>query len=116
MAKEKGTSGTGIVPSVIITKTEDDTVTIKTPKMVYDAMTLDSFDIENVDVTKNEDTFFFSKGEFTATTKTTDDKGYDITGTSLVGKFEEGILVLRVAYTPGSMPFPIVVIFTSSSN
>lgn len=111
IGKGKGSSGDGVTPEVSVTKTDGNTVTVRTPKMVYEAasMTVESYDVAEVSVTKNGDVYYLSKGEFTS-----NDGTYEIKGTSLTGKLENGVLTLRIVFQPGSMPFPITEIFTSN--
>ncbi len=110
-AKGEGSSGENIVPAVEIKKTENNTVSIKTPRMVYGTMTLEPFVIDGVAVTKSENIYYFSKGDFSSS-----DGNYEIKGFSVAGKLENEILTLRVEFKPGSMPFEMVQIFTSNGK
>lgn len=110
IGKGEGTSGDSVTPKVEITKTENNTVKVKTPRMVYGGtMILEPYEVSQVAVTKNGDAYYLSKGEFTS-----NDGNYDIAGTSLTGKLENGTLTLRVVFQPGKMPFAITQIFTSN--
>ncbi len=109
---EDGSSGEGVTPSVTITKTEGNTVTVKTPPLVYSgAMEIKSFDVTDCAVTKNGDVYYLSKGEFTSS-----DGNYAISGSSLKAKLESGVLTLQVIFKPGHMPLDITELFTSSTN
>lgn len=113
-AKGEGSSGDGETAEVLIVKGEGSVVAVKTPKMAYtESMSIDSFEVADVGVTKADGVYYLSKGEFTAETS---DGKYSIAGSSLTGKLENGILTLRVVFRPGNMPLPIVQIFTSSSG
>lgn len=108
IGKGQGSSGDGVTPTVSVTKTDGNTVTVKTPRMVYGGtMTVEPYDVTEVAVTKDGDVYYISKGGFTA-----NDGTYNIAGTSLTGKLENGKLTLRVVFKPGSMPFAITEIFT----
>lgn len=110
VGKGEGTSGEGYTPQVVIAKTANNTVTVKTPRMVYGGtMTVEPYDVSGVSVTKDGEIYYLSKGEFSS-----NDGNYAISGTSLTGKLENGILTLKVVFQPGSMPFPITQIFTSN--
>lgn len=110
IGKGNGTSGDGVTPAVSVTKTDGNTATVKTPRMVYGGtMTVEPFEVTGVAVTKDGDIYYLSKGEFAS-----NDGTYEIKGTSLTGKLENDVLTLRVVFQPGSMPFAITEIFTSN--
>lgn len=120
----QGETGDNSTPQITITKTENNTVTVKNVKM-HDSsmnMTLMPFDITGVSVKKDGEIYYLSKENFTTQTSDyTEDSsgvkltGYKITGSKLTGKLESGILTLKVVFKPGSMPFDITEIFTSEN-
>lgn len=108
VAKTKGSSGES-VPSIKISKAEGNTVNITTQKIVYGGMDVMQFEIKGVEVKKSGDIYYFQKGEFISS-----DGNYEINGKSVTGKLENGILVLRVQFVPGAMPFLLTEVFTSN--
>lgn len=87
-------------------------ITVSTPQMYYsETMNITSYDIADVEVKKDGDVYYLTKGEYTATVGS-----ITINGISVSGKYENGVLTLRVEFKPGKMPFPITQIFTSSSE
>ena len=111
LTTEDGSSGEGVTPSVTVTKTDGNTATVKTPALVYSGtMEISAFDVVGCDVTKDGDVYYLSKGEFTSS-----DGNYEIHGSSLKAKLEDGVLTLQVVFKPGNMPLDITELFTSSN-
>lgn len=109
---ESGSSGDGYTPTVTVTKTGDATVTVTTPRVVYsEAMIVAPFEVSDVAVFKDGDSYYLSKGTFSTTTS---DGAYAITGSSLTAKLADGILTLEVIFQPGAMPFAITELFVSA--
>ena len=100
------TAGDGTV-SLTVTKTDGNTATVTIPAISGMGMTITSFDVAGCSVTKDGDVYYFSKGEFTA------ESSFAINGTSLVGKYEDGKLTVRLLFKPGAMPMDLIVLFAS---
>lgn len=98
--------------SVKITSGGSGKVTVSTPPMYYSStMNITSYDIADVEVKKDGDVYYLTKAEYTATVGT-----ITINGSSVQGKYENGVLTLRIEFKPGKMPFPITQIFTSGET
>ncbi|WP_407426291.1 calycin-like domain-containing protein [Treponema sp.] len=127
LAKGSGTSGTDesgneITPTVKITDTSStaaNTVTVTVPRFAYtEAMTIEPYDIEGVQVSKDGETYYLSyeaASESTVTAEKADGTTININSLTLKGKLENGTLTLRTSFYPGKMPFPIIQIFTSTN-
>lgn len=111
-----GTTGDRTVPTVKIEGNTGNKVKITTPKMQSPMNPSDiiQFVVENVDVKASSGVYYLSKDSFT-TTSIGGGTNYNITGTSLKGKLDGGVLTLRVEFKPGTMPLNIVQIFKSSN-
>lgn len=117
-ASGQGECMNGDTPSVEISGSGS-SVKVKTPSLVYGTFEIGSIEISDVSVLKDGDVYYLSKGEFTATTdgkSSGETKQWEIAGTSVKGKIENGVLTLRVEFKPGLMPANIVQIFTSDSE
>ncbi len=101
----------GEIIRVVIKKTSDGLVSVHVPAMNYGGFNLESFMVTDVQVSAQEETFYLSKDSFVSSAS-----GCVINGTSLKGEYKDGVLLLRYVFTPGKMPFPITVIFTSEQN
>lgn len=114
LAKDHGTTDAdgNRTASVKITSSGNGKVTVSTPQMYYSAtMNITSYDIADVDVKKDGDVYYLTKDEYMATVGT-----ITMNGSSVQGKYENGVLTLRIEFKPGRMPFPITQIFTSSTD
>lgn len=126
LAKGQGTSGTDesgntITPTVEITDTSSTsaaTATVKVPRFAYtEAMTIESYEISNVKIVKDEDVYYLyyeASSDSTITAQKSDGTTININSLTLTGKLEEDLLTLRTSFYPGKMPFPIIQIFTSN--
>lgn len=111
VAKGTGSSGDNVIPSVKIVPSGDDTVNITSPKMIYGGMEVMPFIISGVKVKKSGEIYYLEKSEFTSS-----DGNYFISGKSVSGQLEEGVLTLRLQFIPGAMPFLITEIFISETR
>ncbi|MCR5613539.1 hypothetical protein [Treponema sp.] len=123
LAKGQGTTVTdsngNLIPvQVTITNTNStsaNTVKITTTPITYtDSMSIDSFEISNVQVKKDGDTYYLYHGSHSINATKTDGTAMNLNNVTLVGKLENNVLTWRVSFKPGAMPFPIVEIFTSN--
>lgn len=114
MAKDHGKADESgaAAPAVKIAKSADGKAVVSTPSMYYTAsMNITSYDVAGVDVKKAGDVYYLVKESYTAQVGT-----ITINGVSLRGKYEDGVLTLRIEFKPGKMPFAITQIFTSSAD
>lgn len=119
MLKDHGKSDANgeTAPSVKITKSESSKVVVSTPAMYYsEIMNITSYDILDVEVKKDGDVYYLTKGSYTQSINQANGSTITINGSSVYGKYENGVLTLRVEFYPGKMPFPITQIFTSSAK
>ncbi len=97
--------------SITITKTGENTVSITNPTLQTSMMNMESFTLENVEVTKDGEIYYLSASNFTAMAG-----NVTLKVSSLKGKLENGILSLVYVYKPGKMPLDITQVFVSSKN
>ncbi len=104
-------------PSVKITKSSSGKVIVSTPPMYYtETMNITSYDIADVEVKKYGDVYYLTKGSYTQDITQSNGSTITLNGSSVYGKYENGILTLRLEFYPGKMPFPITQIFTSTAS
>lgn len=104
-------------PTAKITKSSSGKVVVSTPAMYYtETMNITSYDIADVEVKKDGDVYYLTKGSYTQEIDQSSGKSITLNGSSVYGKYENGILTLRLEFYPGKMPFPITQIFTSNNN
>lgn len=102
-------------PTAKITKSSSGKVVVSTPAMYYtETMNITSYDISDVEVKKDGDVYYLTKGSYTQQISQANGSTIVLNGSSLYGKYENGILTLRLEFYPGKMPFPITQIFTSN--
>ena len=94
--------------TLAVKKSSENTVSVVLPEITGMGMAIKSFTVEGVSVLKDGDVYYLQKGEFTASSN------YTIAGTSLVGKYENGILTVRTVFAPGAMPMDLIEVFTSN--
>ncbi len=111
------TKGKGSDVTVSVTDTDSsfaNTVTVKTNTVSYtDQMTVEAFEIPEVQVKKSGETYYLLKENCSLQITNEDGSKMTLNELSLKGKLENGVLIWRVTFKPGKMPFPIVEIFTS---
>lgn len=104
-------------PTVKITKSSSGKVVVSTPAMYYtETMNITSYDIADVEVKKDGDVYYLTKGSYTQEILQSSGKSITLNGSSVYGKYENGSLTLRLEFYPGKMPFPITQIFTSGTD
>ncbi|MBQ9494338.1 MAG: hypothetical protein IJR50_01715 [Treponema sp.] len=110
------TDGTEITPIVnIATDSLPNTVKITMYRFAFSKeMTVESFDIPNVEVYKYDESYYLSLASTSVQAKKGTGEIIALNELTVDGKLENGTLMLRVSFKPGKMPFPITEIFTSS--
>ena len=104
-------------PTVKITKSSSGKVVVSTPAMYYtETMNITSYDIADVEVKEDGAVYYLTKGSYTQEIEQSSGKSITLNGSSVYGKYEKGILILRLEFYPGKMPFPITQIFTSTNK
>lgn len=104
-------------PTVKIAKSTSGKIIVSTPAMYYTAtMNITSYDIADVEVKKDGDVYYLTKDSYTQQIEQSNGSIITLNGSSVYGKFENGILTLRLEFYPGKMPFPITQIFTSATD
>lgn len=103
--------------TVKITRSTSGKVTVSTPPMYYSStMNITSYGIADVEVKKDGDVYYLTKGSYTQQIEQSNGSTITINGDSVQGKYENGVLTLRIQFKPGKMPFPITQIFTSGEE
>ena len=97
--------------AITVTKGDDNTVSITSPAVSTSMMSISSFTVDNVAVTKDGDVYYLYAESFTATAGTV-----TVNGSSLKGKLDDGVLTLVLVYRPGAMPLDITEVFTSTQT
>lgn len=119
MLKDYGKSDVNgkATPTAKITKSSSGKVVVSTPAMYYtETMNITSYDISDVEVKKDGDVYYLTKGSYTQEIKQSSGNSITLNGSSVYGKYENGILTLRLEFYPGKMLFPITQIFTSETD
>lgn len=117
MAKAKGKCDENdtITPSVKIAKGDASKVSVTTPQMWYSSsMQITPYEVNDVSLAKDGDIYYLNREKFTQTLTNEDGSTTTLNVESIKGKFENGILTLRIEFKPGKMPFSITQIFTSN--
>ncbi|MCR4742452.1 MAG: calycin-like domain-containing protein [Treponema sp.] len=105
-----GSSGPDVKPIVKITEVDENHVNIILPDFVFsEKMKVASFEIKNVELSDIEEGKELKLGKFTSS-----DGNYQITGYSLQGKIQSGLLDFKVTYKAGKMPFKLTVNYKST--
>lgn len=123
LAKGQGTvttdSNGNLIPVCVevtdTNSTSANTVKVKTTPITYtDAMSIDAFEITDVQVKKSGDVYYLYRASHTITGTKPDGTTMNLNNVTLSGKLENNKLTWRISFNPGAMPFPIVELFTSN--
>ncbi|UTC66175.1 MULTISPECIES: hypothetical protein [unclassified Treponema] len=113
----KDSDGKEITPVMGITKGMPDshTVTVKVHRTAAPTpeMSIDAFDIPDVQVFKDGNIAYLKLTGGTAQAKKLDGSTVTLNHLELLGKLENGKLTLRISFHPGKMPFPVAEVFRS---